>query len=211
MIVEKLLVGMFGTNCYLAVDEKTKEAAVIDPGDDAGKILAAAERLGSHIGYIFLTHSHFDHILAVAPLKEKTGAKVVIHASEAENLKQETVVRSCPVVKWSYKEAVPDFLAQNGDSFQVGDTTATYMHTPGHTPGSCVILMGEHLFAGDTLFQGSCGRCDLPGGDEQQMAQSLAALYALPGDYIVYPGHMGTTTLEEERKTNPFMKKAVKG
>ena len=202
-----LVVGGIGTNCHIVGDESTKEAAVIDPGEGAGKILSVLGENGLKLKYILLTHGHFDHILAVPAVKEATGAQVVIHESDAYCL---TDPRGSLGPRGNGLKGPPaDIKAKDGDVFTVGALRFTYLHTPGHTPGSCVILCGDIMFSGDTLFQGDCGRCDLPGGNYGQMLGSLKRLYELEGDYKVYPGHENSTTLNTERKTNSYMLEAV--
>jgi hydroxyacylglutathione hydrolase len=210
MKVLQMAVGMIGTNCYLAYDEKTMEGVVIDPGDNAAEILQRAQEAGMKIQYVLLTHGHFDHILAVDEICEKTGAKLVIHEADSGMLADSAVKSSMRsfMVRRPYVQRQPDILVHDGSEIQVGNLTFRYLHTPGHTPGSCVIQAENCLFTGDTLFRGSCGRCDLPGGDYQAMLRSMKKLYNLSGDYQVLPGHEGISTLEKERQFNPYMMQA---
>ncbi len=211
MKVLQMTVGMIGTNCYVAYDEKTGEGVVIDPGDSGDEILQQAQEAGVKILYVLLTHGHFDHILGVNEICEKTGAKLVVPEADSGMLRESAVAQSMRMfmVRRPYVERQPDLLVQEGSEIQVGGIAFRYLHTPGHTPGSCVIQAENCLFTGDTLFRGSCGRCDLPGGDYKSMLDSMKKLYDLPGDYQVLPGHEGISTLDKERQFNPYMQQAA--
>ena len=199
-------VGMIGTNCYLVQDEESGRGVVIDPGDDAGRILQGIAEHGIHIDYILLTHGHFDHILAVHDVAEKTGAQVVIHQLDAYRLKAEELLAYKPYLRDAYQEKLADIQVQDGDTISFGGLTARFIHTPGHTEGSCLIEIADCLFTGDTLFRREIGRCDLPGGDYNTMLRSLKKIAQIPGDYAVYPGHEGFSTLQEEREHNRYLK-----
>lgn len=207
MKVWTLVVGGIATNCYIAADEETREAAVIDPGDDAQRILELLRENALTPRYIFLTHGHFDHILAVPELKKETGAQIVIHEADAPCLTDASL--SLGPYRRGGQGVPADIRAVDGQAFSLGALTFTFMHTPGHTRGSCVIVCGDVIFSGDTLFCGECGRCDLPGGSYPAMLASLKRLSGLAGDYHVYPGHDAQTTLEAERRTNPYMREAM--
>lgn len=208
MTIISFCVGMVRTNCYLVFDEKTKEGALIDAGDEAERLLAAIRENEVKLKYILLTHAHFDHILAVHEVLQETGAQYVVPEKDTWLLKREAMGQFKPFAR-NYIEDTPDLLAEEGTQVTFGNMTATYMSTPGHTPGSCVIQMGDVLFTGDTMFRGECGRCDLEGGDFGQMLSSLKRLAELPGDYQVLPGHEGISTLSEERKSNPYVLQAL--
>ena len=210
MKIMQLCVGMVGTNCYIVYDEQSKEAVVIDPGDNALSILSAAAKESLDIKYVLLTHAHFDQILAVHDVLEDTGAKYVVPEGDLWLLKRENMGQFRSFAR-TYVEDTPDILASEGTKVTFGDLTAVYMNTPGHTPGSSVIQIGDCLFTGDTLFRHECGRCDLEGGDFGQMLHSLKRLHDLEGDYKVMPGHEGLTTLSEERVANAYMLQAVRG
>ena len=188
MNVECLPVGMLSTNCYVVWDE-AKTAVVIDPGDEAPKIEKFLADNGLKCAWILLTHGHFDHIGALAAVKEATGAKVAIGAGDADCIK-----------------FPPDRISRDGDVIRAGELEFTAVETPGHTPGGVCYLCGDTLFSGDTLFFESVGRTDLPKGDFNALRASLAKLRALPQeDLIVLPGHAESTTMSHERAHNPFM------
>lgn len=208
MKILHLCVGVVRTNCYIVFDEATKEGAVIDPGDNAYAILSQIREEAITLKYILLTHAHFDHVLAVKAVKEATGAQLVLHEADAGMLKKETMSDFRPYIT-NYQEPIVDLYAKEGTQVTFGGMTATYLNTPGHTPGSSVIMIGDCLFTGDTLFRHECGRCDLPGGNFDQMLESLKRLHDLPGDFHVLPGHEDMSTLAEERSQNPYIRQAL--
>ena len=206
MEIVKLTVGMVQTNCYIAYDEKTKKGFVVDPGADAVRIVDTLQKRGVKAGYIILTHAHFDHVLAVNELRDKTGAQVVVCRAEEPLLTDPELAGYRAFMIADFQPIHADILVDDGGTLDAAGTTLTFLHTPGHTPGGMCILAGDVMFSGDTLFAGTCGRCDLPGGDYSTMLKSLARLAQLPGDYRVYPGHEASTTLEAERAGNPYMR-----
>lgn len=208
MKIMQFQVGMVYTNCYLVYDEQTMHGAVIDPGDSAPEILKKIEETGITLDYILLTHGHFDHILAVPQIREQTGAKLVIHKDDEWMLDPETMGMYRRMAK-KFTKQVPDIRAAEGTTVQVGGITATYLHTPGHTPGSSCIQMENVLFTGDTLFRHECGRCDLEGGDFDTILKSLKRLSQVEGNLHVLPGHEATSTLDEERRGNPYIRQAL--
>lgn len=208
MKVIQMCVGMVSTNCYIFYDENTMEGAVIDPGDNAAGILCEIDKAGVRLTHILLTHGHFDHILAVHEISEKTGAKLVIHKDDEWLLSYSAMGEFKPFVK-NFVETPVDIHAEEGTKVQIGSLTAEYLHTPGHTPGSCCIRVGDVLFTGDTLFRHECGRCDLAGGDFSLMLKSLKRLHDMKGDYKVLPGHDAISTLADERAWNPYMRQAT--
>ncbi|MDY3617892.1 MBL fold metallo-hydrolase [Agathobaculum sp.] len=208
MKIIQLRVGMVGTNCYIVYDEASRDAAVIDPGDNAPSILKAVEEENLKVRYVLLTHAHFDHILAAHAVLETTGAKYVVPEGDTWLLKRENMGEFRAFAN-GYTEDAPDILAGEGTKVSFGGLIAEYMNTPGHTPGSSVIRIGDCLFTGDTLFRHECGRCDLEGGDFGQMLASLKRLHDLEGDYKVLPGHEGISTLADERAHNPYMLQAT--
>ncbi len=211
LTIKTLVVGFVQTNCYLAYDESTKEGFLVDPGDNAPRILDEINRLGVRVMDIILTHSHFDHILALADVAAATGAKVAIHESEAAGIEAPgtATVRALGLPSLQIKPAKADILLRDGDTIDCAGERLTVLHTPGHTVGSICIDTGKVLFSGDTLFEDDCGRCDLPGGDYGVMLASLRRLAELPGDRVVYPGHDVSTTLARERQVNGDMLRAM--
>ncbi|MDR1329712.1 MAG: MBL fold metallo-hydrolase [Oscillospiraceae bacterium] len=199
MLIKTLVVGQIETNCYVITDEATRECAIIDPGADSNAILNYIEDNRLTPRAVFITHGHFDHTMALPEVLAQTGGvPVYIHARELE-----TDGRSA-----SHLRAVPDlrFYAE-GDEIKIGSLVFRVLETPGHTRGGVTILCGDAMFSGDTLFHGSCGRTDL-GGDMELMLESLRRLSALDGDFEVYPGHAETTTLENERRSNYYVRYA---
>ncbi len=203
MLIKDFPLGQIETNCYIVTDENTLACVVIDPGDEANVVLHYLETNHLKLRYIFLTHGHFDHTMAVAAVAEETGAEVYIHAKDL----------CAPGERSMYKFMAPEGVQvhtyKEGDSFQVDGLTFQILETPGHSPGSVSILCGDALFSGDTLFRDSCGRTDLPGGDMGVLLQSLKRLYQLPGDLEVYPGHERASTMDRERKFNYYMQYAI--
>ncbi len=199
MLIKCLPVGQIEANCYIVTDENTMECAVIDPGDESNTILDYIERQKLKPKYIFLTHGHFDHVMACNAVHEETGATVCMNRLDV------------PIARSGYYcfEPPEDTVwYKNGDIFHVGSLTFEVIETPGHTPGGVTLKCGEALFTGDTLFRESCGRTDLPGGDMNALMKSLKKLADLPGDYEVYPGHMDTSTMKRERIFNYYVKYA---
>lgn len=204
--IKSMVVGMVGTNCYLVYDEETKRGAVVDPGDGAELVADAAKNLGLQIEAIFLTHGHFDHMMAANALKAAWNAK--IYACE----KEKEILCDCDksLVSSYYGEAytvTADVYVKEGDEIEAAGFTWKVLETPGHTIGSCCyyIEKEEVLFAGDTLFAGSYGRTDLPTGSGRQMVGSVTRLLKeLPENVMVYPGHMDQTTIGWEKKYNPL-------
>lgn len=215
MQIKQFVVGDVATNCYLVYDEKTLEGAIVDPGDNADRLIREIESARIKLKYILLTHAHFDHILAVGAIKRVTGAQVVV--SRKDEYLFDASASLSPFGAYG-RDLMNRFDFPGADiwmteelALEFGGMKLKFHSTPGHTPGSHVIQLDDSiLFTGDTLFCQSCGRTDLPGGSWPVMLQSLKKLYNLPGDYQVLPGHEGLSTLERERKTNPYMRQAVK-
>ena len=205
MILKTLLVGPLETNCYILGDEKSKEAVVIDPGGDFEEIEKQLKKLKLKVKYIVLTHGHFDHTGALAQLKKATGAEVLIHAEDASMLSP--TGQAQPFFMESGKDpCAADGTLKEGDKIQFGENSLEVLHTPGHTPGGISLLIDKMIFVGDTLFCGSIGRTDLPGGSFQELIDSIKMKLLTKGDdYLIYPGHGPTTTIGEERKNNPFL------
>ena len=204
VILKKLVVGPLASNCYIVGSETTKEGMIIDPADEAEEILRGIEELGLKIKFIVLTHGHPDHVGALKEIKEATGAEIAIHTDDGEILRQQFLGF---LFGLSYPEPpAPDRLLKRGDGIDIGDLRFSVLHTPGHTPGGICLLGHGVLFSGDTLFNCGIGRYDLPGGDYNQLMDSLhTKLMVLPDDTIVYPGHGPETTIGAERRANPFL------
>ena len=198
MTLSSLTVGSIGTNCYILYDEKTLDAVVIDPSDEAALAEARIKALGLQVRGILLTHGHFDHGGDADRIRKLTGAPIYVHPAD----------RTLP--SWLTHGLSGDRDLAEGDLLDFAGLRFTVLHTPGHTPGSLCFLCEDLLFAGDTLFAGSCGRTDLPGGSGADMLRSLRRLAELEGDYRVLPGHGEETTLAAERETNPYMRMALR-
>ena len=193
--IRTLPLGAYQTNCYLVWGENSPSCVVIDPGYQPETVLAEVKRLGKEIAAILLTHGHFDHVGAVRDLAAETGCPVYLHEADLSMPPQMT---AGPLYYTNtYDEG--NFVELAGLSFKV-------LHTPGHTPGSVCLMCENAIFSGDTLFWGSCGRTDLPGGSWHTIRVSLKRLADLSGDYDVYPGHGDSTKLSFERNFNPYMK-----
>lgn len=205
MIIKDLTVGPIMANCYIVGCEETKSAAVIDPGDEADRILMVLAEAGLTVKTIINTHGHFDHVSANQRMKEVTGAELLIHELDAPMLSQ----LSATAAAWgmsSDNSPPPDRMLSHGDVVQVGNIALTTIHTPGHTPGGISLHADNAVFVGDTLFAGSIGRTDFPGGDFGVLKSSIQEkLFTLDDDVTVYPGHMGPTTIGREKRTNPFV------
>lgn len=203
MKVKLLRVGPIGTNCYILEDDQTNLAAVIDPGDEPELIQEALEKKGVEVRYLLLTHGHYDHTTAVPALhRVYPQADIYIHQADANGAGS---------TLFPLAGEVDDLkLYDEGDVIRLGDHEIQVLHTPGHSPGSVTLKVEDVLFTGDTLFAGSCGRTDLRGGSYEQIMQSLKRLGELKGDFHVCPGHEATSTLERERRSNPFLMEAMR-
>ena len=193
--IHTLTLGLYQTNCYIVYQEGSKQCIVIDPGYEADTILNRTALLGLDIQAILLTHGHFDHVGAVRQLAADTDCRVFIRETEL----------SLPNVMTGGPLYYTDLYNPDGN-LCIADLQIRVLPTPGHTPGGVCLLIGDAIFSGDTLFAGSMGRCDFPGSNIFDMRKSLRMLRDLPGDYRVFPGHNEDTTLEQERKTNPYLR-----
>ena len=204
MKIEKFSLGILGANCYLLINEETKDTVVVDPGGHSKKFTAYIEEEKLNLVAILLTHGHYDHIGSVNEVAAHFGCKIVGAAKEMPVFTDPAL--NCSQFVGGPIIVHPDILVSEGDKVTVGDMEFDVMETPGHTVGSICFIGKDIIFSGDTLFQGSCGRTDLPTGDWDDIKKSLKRLAALPGDYQVYSGHGPATTLETERRTNPYMR-----
>jgi len=207
MIHEILPVGPLQCNCSIIGDENTREAMVIDPGDEIEDVVALLQKHGLTVKQIVITHAHIDHIGGAAKLRKLTGAPVLLNQNDYALLKMLDVQAAWVGMAVPEQVQIDQPLA-NGDKLQTGNLEATVMHTPGHTEGSvCLYFAAEHkLIAGDTLFAGSIGRTDLPGGSLKKIMFSLhERVLTLPDETVVIPGHGPLTSVGAERETNPFL------
>jgi hydroxyacylglutathione hydrolase len=204
MLIQPMVVGPIQANCFILGCEKTGEAVVIDPGDEAGRILSGLQKKNLQLKYIINTHGHFDHVGGNKALKDKTGAPLMIHKAEAPmlaHLKESAAVWGMRIEN----SPPPDRLLEDGDRITFGEITLEVIHTPGHSLGGISLYTPKDLFVGDTLFAGSIGRTDFPGGDYDTLIASVRnRLFVLGDDVRVFPGHGPDTTIGTERKYNPF-------
>jgi glyoxylase-like metal-dependent hydrolase (beta-lactamase superfamily II) len=207
MIHEVLPVGLLQCNCSIFGDQLTREAIVVDPGDNIGAILAALARHALKVKAIVITHAHIDHIGGAAKLKAATGAPVYMNASDQDLY--DHLDEQAGWLGMETPEKTPvDMEARDGDSLTLGDAAFHILHTPGHTQGSVSIWIPSEnkLVSGDTLFRDSIGRTDLPGGDGRKILRSIRdKLLTLPEDAVVVPGHGQNTTIGREKERNPFL------
>lgn len=203
MDIKKIYIPSVYTNCYLLADEATGAAAVVDPGDDVTDTVAhLCTDNGWTLRGVFLTHGHYDHVGGVTPLRRAfPEVPVYLHPADTGGTSQLLPTASLGQVT----------LWREGDVVKLGELQVEVLHTPGHTPGSVCLRCRDVLFSGDTLFAGSCGRTDFPGGSQEEMLSSLARLGGLEGDLRVLPGHEGETTLDRERQYNPYLRQAMEG
>lgn len=192
MNIATLPLGLYQTNCYILSEDD--RCLVIDPGDEAEKVLALLQRQGLTVEAILLTHGHFDHVGGVKTLAAETDCRVFLCQEEL----------TLPGAMTAGPLFYTDFY-KGGDRLALAGMTFEVLHTPGHTPGSVCLRFGEHLFSGDTLFAGSCGRTDFPGSSPAAMGRSLTRLSQLEDGLKVYPGHGEATTIGEEKRYNPYL------
>ena len=201
MNIKTIPVGQLETNCYVVVNEETLACVVIDPGDESNTIMDYIESNRLKCEAILLTHGHFDHVGAVNGILEQTGCALYINPrDEGYEVGKSGMKFKMPEGGKYYDDG--DVIVEAGLEFKV-------LATPGHTPGSVCLICGDALFTGDTLFRGSCGRTDLPGGSMREEMRSLKKICRLEGDFEVYPGHMDSSTLERERRFNHYCREAV--
>jgi len=209
MIHEILPVGRLQCNCSIIADENTREAMVIDPGDDIGDIQAILQKHGVRVKQIVITHAHIDHVGGAMKLRTATGAPILLNQKDHALLKM-LDMQAAWLGMSAPDEVEVDRTVTDADKVEAGALVANVIHTPGHTEGSiCLYFPAEQkLIAGDTLFAGSIGRTDLPGGSFDKIIRSLhEKVLSLPDETIVVPGHGPLTTIGDERETNPFLQK----
>ena len=203
--IHNLVVSPFAQNCSLIACSETREAMLVDPGDEAGNILSQVASKGYKLKWIMATHGHLDHISAVFELQNRTGLPFYIHE------KEKMILEMLPAAQTFYgfgdgKQPKVDGWLSPKETYQLGTLTFKVIETPGHTPGGVCFHFGDHIFVGDTLFQGSIGRTDLPGGDYDTLIRSIQTqLWPLDETLIVHSGHGATTTIGVEKRTNPFV------
>jgi len=208
ILIESYVLGTVTTNCYVATDKSSGDILVIDPALYMGRLSAALSARRDKIKRIVLTHRHFDHLLGVAALKADTGALIGIHELDAEGLTDPDVslaaragMRQTPVMA--------DVFLKDGDTFNLGESSFTIVHTPGHTAGGICLCCDNQMFTGDTLFQSDIGRCDLPTGDYKTLKKSLSRIGGMKNIRDIYPGHGQGSSLLHELKTNVYLKEAM--
>ena len=193
--IHTLAVGSYETNCYILHTDNRDDCLVIDPGYEPDRILSTVKELGKTISAVLLTHGHFDHVGGVREIFNQTDCDIYLCPADCKMPESMTAGPLCYTCSYA-----------DGDILTLAGLTLQVLHTPGHTPGSVCLLCEDALFAGDTLFSGSCGRTDLFGGDWDTLKSSLTRLKSLDGDYAVYPGHGEATRLSVERIYNPYMR-----
>ncbi|MCS7173271.1 MAG: MBL fold metallo-hydrolase [Armatimonadetes bacterium] len=205
MILEQIPTGPIGTNCYLLGDEKTRRAVVVDPGSDAPVILELLRHHDLQVETLVATHGHWDHVGAVRPLQQATGARFLAPAGDLE------LIRNASASALLLGVVVdpppdPDGFLEEGDVLQVGELSLRVLSAPGHTPGHVILVGPGCAFVGDVIFAGSVGRTDLPGGDWDTLMETIRTkVLTLPEETVLYPGHGPPTTVRRERLSNPFL------
>ncbi|RTZ91750.1 MAG: MBL fold metallo-hydrolase [Deltaproteobacteria bacterium] len=206
MILEGFPVGPIQANCYIVGDKATQKGVVIDPGDEAERILGQVQQHGLDVELIFNTHGHFDHVGANKRVKEATGAKIAIHPEDAHYLGK--ISQSAAVWGMHAEDSPPpDILLEDGQVIEIGGLKFKVLHTPGHSPGSVSLVMpnADLVFTGDLIFAGSIGRTDFPGGDYNTLIQSVREkIFTLGDDIRILSGHGPVTTVGQEKRYNPF-------
>lgn len=208
MLVEQMLVGPMAVFSYIVGCEKEKEGLIIDPAGSEKKILSKAESMGLSIKYVVNTHGHADHTCGNRAILSKTGAKLVVHQQDANEILK-GLNKAFSMVMGKRPSPKPHILVRDGDFLKIGQTGLKVIHTPGHTPGSICLYGDGNLFTGDTLFVGAVGRTDLKGGSLDTLLASLRKLISLPSETRVWPGHnygdAPVSTLAREMETNPYV------
>jgi glyoxylase-like metal-dependent hydrolase (beta-lactamase superfamily II) len=203
--IQTFVVGPLQSNSYLVVDERSRQAAVIDPGMESESVLEAVHDEGLRVESVIITHGHFDHVFSSAAFKAETGAQVIMHPDDVPLLLEMPETARFFGFK-APPPPQPDRLVREGDVIKVGDLALRVLETPGHTPGGISLCLDNAVFVGDTLFAGSVGRTDLRGGSLDALLRSIRTrLLTLPDWTVVYPGHGASTSIGAERRNNPFL------
>jgi hydroxyacylglutathione hydrolase len=202
--VEWVTVGAFQENSYLVIDEPSRRAVLVDPGDEAARIIEMVRRSGATVDAVWLTHGHLDHVGAVSAVRREWSVPVLMHADDLPLYRRAAEQAAFYGLPFDQPDD-PDQLVQPGDVLTLGSNHFTVRHVPGHSPGHVIFLSDTLMLGGDLLFAGSIGRTDLPLSDPDAMEHSLAGITALDPGVIVYPGHGPPTTIGDELATNPFL------
>lgn len=206
MKVTRINAGEFGSNCWLVIDETTGEAVVIDPSPEIGAIEEAITHRGVKVKYVLLTHSHFDHMTSCDSLRDLTGAPLAVHRDDAEGLVNARFNCSRVFMNADIVYRPAEILLREGDELTFGTLKIKVVHTPGHTKGSSCFIIGDSMFTGDALFDGSIGRSDLPGGSDFDYELTLLKFKRIKENYKLYTGHGSNTTLEKQKQYNPYLR-----
>ncbi|CAG7841104.1 Hydroxyacylglutathione hydrolase GloC [Clostridium haemolyticum] len=201
MKIKRIPAGMYGANCYILIDEETMVGCIIDPGGDADRLANIIDELNIEIKFILLTHGHMDHVGGVEVLRKKYNVPVYINGKDKELMEKGTQVFG---IIWN--KTPEDKELKDQEIIKLGSLDIRCIETPGHTPGGMSFLVNNVVFTGDTLFHGSVGRCDLPGGNQSQLIESIKnKLMILDDEIVVLPGHEGESNIKFERQYNPFL------
>ncbi|MHB1132638.1 MAG: MBL fold metallo-hydrolase [Chloroflexota bacterium] len=205
MLITTLAVGPLATNCYIVADDESRECLIIDPAGEAGRILDELRRLALVVKYVVNTHGHLDHVLANDEVRQATGAPLLIHEADAPFLaRPDSQLAGWLGARGSLQPA--DRLLHGGEKLTLGNEGLEVLATPGHTPGGITLYAAGIAFTGDALFHQGVGRTDLPGGSWRVLQASIEkVLFTLPGETVVYPGHGPSTTIADERSSNPYL------
>lgn len=204
MFIKCLKVGPLPTNCYIVCDTFAAKAVIIDPGDEAARILAALKETGCTAKYILLTHGHADHMSAANEVLAKTGAKLCVPEGDKEFINKPALNCYNMLSTSAFVLLKPDIILHDGETISFGNTELRVLETPGHTDGSVCFIGADSMFCGDTVFKDGIGRTDLPSGNSQKLTNSLKRIAAIDGNLQILPGHGEFTTLLHEKANNPY-------